>query len=234
MFASEETRKPADILRQYTYYTLTAFNIRVPMLVKRTLTSLQITQFLIGASYAMAHSFVSYTVPVAVQVNQATAGSGAAVDAAASSGGGLLDGLKGLVFGAGAVGHAAAPSSAGADSSASAAATTVTYKQRVVPCISTTGQTFAIWLNVLYLAPLTYLFVSFFIASYLKRTSAEAKRPRVGGGKAAQRRPSSHLHAAEEAGWDAATGIRREVYGEGRDAEVVVPAAGGKKAASRR
>lgn len=207
----------------YTYYTLTAFNIRVPMLVKRTLTSLQITQFLVGATYAMAHSFVSYTVPVVVSVNQASTGSAATTDAAPS--GGLLDGLKGLVFGAGAVGH---PTAGG--SSSDAHSITTTYGQRVLPCITTTGQTFAIWLNVLYLAPLTYLFVSFFIASYLKRASAESKRARSGKGSAKARRPSSHLHVAEEAGWDAATGIRREVYGE---TETVVAVANGKKTVSR-
>ena len=193
------------------------------MLIKRTLTSLQITQFLIGASYAMVHSFVSYTLPVG---GGQTGSGGAAAAPAASPTGSLLDGLKGLVYGPGAVGHPSAPS---------AAATSGQQNQQqhiLMPCITTTGQTFAIWLNVLYLAPLTYLFVSFFIASYIKRSSAESKKARTAGGLkgAKARRPSSHLHVAEKAGWDAATGVGREVYGDGE--VVVAVSSDGKKVTS--
>jgi hypothetical protein len=35
-------------------------------------------------------------------------------------------------------------------------------------CIDTTGETFAIWFNVLYLTPLTLLFLRFFVKSYFK------------------------------------------------------------------
>ena len=55
---------------QYTYYTVTAFNIKVPNTIKRSLTTLQISQFVIGAVYASLHSFVSYTVPVQVAVTK--------------------------------------------------------------------------------------------------------------------------------------------------------------------
>ncbi|KAJ8121542.1 hypothetical protein ONZ43_g2028 [Nemania bipapillata] len=142
----------------YTYYTVTAFNIRVPTVVKRSLTSLQISQFIIGASAAMVHSFISYLVPVQV------AGSGT--------------------------------------------------KYQKVDCIDTTGQTFAIWLNVFYLAPLTYLFVSFFIASYLRRSKAEIAR-----GKTDRRR--SNVALAEKASWDAARGIEREMYGESTEGVII-------------
>ncbi|KAJ2971911.1 hypothetical protein NUW58_g9294 [Xylaria curta] len=142
----------------YTYYTVTAFNIRVPTLVKRSLTSLQISQFIIGASAAMVHSFISYLVPVHV------AGSGT--------------------------------------------------KYQKVNCIDTTGQTFAIWLNVTYLAPLTYLFVSFFIASYLRRSKAEVVR-----GKTDRRR--SNVVLAEKASWDAARGLEREMYGESNEGVII-------------
>ncbi|KAI1180375.1 GNS1/SUR4 family-domain-containing protein [Nemania sp. FL0916] len=141
----------------YTYYTFTAFNVRVPNLIKRSLTSLQISQFVIGASAAMVHSFISYLVPVAT-------GSGT--------------------------------------------------KYQKVDCINTTGQTFAIWLNVTYLAPLTYLFVSFFIASYLRRSKAEVVR-----GKVDRRRSNAVL--AEKASWDAARGIEREMYGESAEGVIV-------------
>ncbi|KAI0428580.1 GNS1/SUR4 family-domain-containing protein [Xylaria sp. FL1042] len=142
----------------YTYYTVTAFNIRVPTLVKRSLTSLQISQFLIGASAAMVHSFISYLVPVQ--------GAGAGT------------------------------------------------KYQKVDCIDTTGQTFAIWLNVSYLAPLTYLFMSFFVASYLRRSKAEVVR-----GKTDRRRSNAIL--AEKASWDAARGLEREMYGESNEGAII-------------
>ncbi|KAI2637295.1 GNS1/SUR4 family-domain-containing protein [Xylaria nigripes] len=142
----------------YTYYTVTAFNIRVPTLVKRSLTSLQISQFVIGASVAMVHSFISYLVPVEAEGS-------------------------------------------------------ITKYQKV-DCIDTTGQTFAIWLNVFYLAPLTYLFVSFFIASYLRRSKAEDVR-----GKTDRRR--SNVVLAEKASWDAARGLEREMYGESKEGVII-------------
>lgn len=180
----------------YTYYTLSAFSIRVPVFIKRTLTSLQITQFLIGASYAMIHSFVSYSLPVAKTVVQDSAAPVAtSVDAdnsVPSPAPAFLDNLKQMVLGM-----------------ASKSTTTQTvYTQEIVPCINTTGQTFAIWLNVLYLAPLTYLFVKFFITSYLRRSSATSAQ---GKGKGSR---ESQVTVAEKAGWDAAQSIQQEVYGE--------------------
>lgn len=44
-----------------------------------------------------------------------------------------------------------------------------------VPCIDTSGEAFAIYLNLIYLAPLTILFMRFFFKSYLRRTSPNAK-----------------------------------------------------------
>lgn len=89
-------------------------------------------------------------------------------------------------------------------------------------CITTDGATFAIWLNVVYLAPLTYLFVRFFIRSYLRRGQAVAAKRRM-----------SNVERAEKAGWDAARGVEREVYGGGvsEDAiedDEVVPQVNGK------
>lgn len=137
---------------------MTAFNIRVPTVIKRSLTSLQISQFIIGASAAMVHSFISYLVPV-------------------QAGG----------FGT---------------------------RYQKVDCIDTTGQTFAIWLNVFYLAPLTYLFMSFFVASYLRRSKAEVVR-----GKTDRRR--SNVVLAEKASWDAARGLEREMYGESKEGVII-------------
>ena len=76
--------------------------------------------------------------------------------------------------------------------------------QIVQPCIATRGETFAIWLNVVYLAPLTYLFVSFFITSYVKRSTTKSN------GKLKR---DDNVTMAEKAGWDAARGVEKEVYG---------------------
>ncbi|ODA82860.1 hypothetical protein RJ55_01369 [Drechmeria coniospora] len=188
----------------YTYYTLTAFSIKVPMAIKRTLTTMQITQFLVGASYAMAHSFVTYIVPVTVtRVVPASVPEPAVLaDPVIPHTGGTFDALKRLIFGA------PSPSMAAPAATVMAEPVIITetaYMEQ--PCIGTAGETFAIWLNVLYLAPLTYLFVSFFIASYVKRSNAAQKAV----GK--PRHSESNVAMAEKAGWDAARSMEREVYG---------------------
>lgn len=45
----------------YFYFTLSCLKIRVPNLFKRVLTSMQITQFVVGGSLAMLHSFIWFT-----------------------------------------------------------------------------------------------------------------------------------------------------------------------------
>jgi hypothetical protein len=162
------------------------------MFIKRTLTTMQITQFVVGGSYTMVHSFVSYVVPVIIPSNAAAAAAAAPVGSPAAN---ALDSIRQLVFGD------------AANKAAAASANSSETIHVAQPCIVTAGETFAIWLNVLYLAPLTYLFVSFFVASYVKRSNAASKM----NGKA-DRRPSN-VHLAEKAGWDAARGVEREVYG---------------------
>ncbi|KAI1633764.1 GNS1/SUR4 family-domain-containing protein [Biscogniauxia mediterranea] len=202
----------------YTYYTVTAFNIRVPTFIKRTLTSLQISQFVIGASCAIVHSFVSYLAPVVVEVSAtdatATSSSIASAATASPSAAGFLGGLKQSLFGAAEAASAAAVASAPEINAARSEVSYVTKFQKV-DCITTNGATFAIWLNVFYLAPLTYLFVSFFIASYLRRSKTETVRVKSG----ADRR-RSNVVLAEKASWDAAKGIQREVYGEGNEGAI--------------
>ena len=172
---------------QYTYYTVTSFNIRVPILIKRTLTTLQITQFLVGATYAMAHSFVSYSVPVALSSTQSAAASASAAANNGSVAPAVVASIKG------------------------------DYTYKTVPCVSNNGATFAVWLNVLYLAPLTYLFVSFFIESYLRRSGADKSKK--------ARRLSNNVAMAEKAGWEAAKHVNREVYGESSE-EVIASGTG--------
>lgn len=48
-------------LLMYFYFTLCCLKVRVPMIVKRVLTSFQITQFVLGGSLAVFHMFVWYS-----------------------------------------------------------------------------------------------------------------------------------------------------------------------------
>lgn len=187
------------------------------MIVKRSLTTMQITQFLVGASYAMIHSFISYSVPVATTVVRTATTSAAATTASSADIGfetpALLDNLRQLVLGvaskvtnaAGVNDEVSSPTEANVGPQFTTTEETV-YELKVVPCIVTNGQTFAIWLNVLYLAPLTYLFVKFFITSYLRRSGVESARKGKG-------HRESQVAVAEKAGWDAARSIEAEVYG---------------------
>ncbi|KXJ94233.1 GNS1/SUR4 family-domain-containing protein [Microdochium bolleyi] len=160
----------------YTYYTVTAFNIKVPQAIKRSLTTLQISQFVIGVFWATAHSFISYTAPIQVPV-AAKSGSAATPSPAAGSGKGAVE-----------------------------------YETvwRDTPCVTAAGSTFAIWVNVIYLLPLTYLFVSFFISSYLRRSNRAANPKKI---TEAGRRQST-VEIAERASRDAARDLEREVYRE--------------------
>ncbi|KAL8400390.1 hypothetical protein RB594_000689 [Gaeumannomyces avenae] len=194
----------------YTYYTITAFSIRVPVFIKRSLTTMQITQFLIGASYAMLHSFVSYNIPVtgeqAAEAAFSATASSAAVDGSATAA--IIDGLKNIIGGV--VGSKPISTPVPAAAATAAVTGTVSYGQLTVPCTTGTGETFAIWLNVIYLTPLTYLFMKFFVESYIRRSNVEAARHKKG----VEARHESNVTMAEKAGWDAAREMEKEVYGE--------------------
>lgn len=75
-----------------------------------------------------------------------------------------------------------------------------------VPCIDTSGQAFAIYLNLIYLAPLTVLFVRFFVKSYIKRTSPNARHP-------------TNREAITKSTRDAIRGVDREIESLGKSAE---------------
>jgi hypothetical protein len=75
-----------------------------------------------------------------------------------------------------------------------------------VPCVDTSGEAFAVYLNMIYLAPLTVLFMRFFFKSYLKRTSPST------------RNPTRHDAIAKSAG-DAKRGVERELESLGQSAE---------------
>ncbi|KAA8651412.1 hypothetical protein EYZ11_009217 [Aspergillus tanneri] len=175
----------------YTYYTLTALRVRIPGVIKRSLTSMQILQFLFGTTIAASYLFVYYTLPP----NQSVETGPIVQPEMAVEGAGLFPWIKTRALrAAGAEGIAKnVGSTPGANSSARTSPV-----GPMVPCTDTSGQAFAIWLNVSYLLPLTYLFVRFFVRSYLYRKDPGPPKP-------------THMHAAEKAGLDALKGVSREI-----------------------
>lgn len=194
----------------YTYYTLTAFSVPIPGLLKRTLTTMQIIQFLVGTSYASIHSFLTYTIPTQVS-NTTVKGAASAASsvitsaAAAATSAGVGDFVKKILLRAAGEpalaeninGRPAAAPQVSRQSSQNSHTGLYHTEYTSVPCIDTSGQTFAVWLNVFYLTPLTFLFMRFFVKSYLRRASAKGV---------------DYSAAAEKAGADALKGVGRELY----------------------
>ncbi|KAI9932267.1 hypothetical protein ASPWEDRAFT_68221 [Aspergillus wentii DTO 134E9] len=172
----------------YTYYTLTALRIRVPQAIKQSLTTMQITQFVFGTAMAASYLFVSYTLPYAPASREA-----ASVPATAGSSG-PAPWLKKFAFRAAGAEGVAENVGAGQKPLGAIQAN----DSNMVTCLDTTGQAFAVWLNVMYLLPLTFLFVRFFIRSYLYRKAPSTQHP-------------TQLHPAEKAGLDALKGVSREI-----------------------
>jgi hypothetical protein len=180
---------------------------------------MQIIQFLIGASFAFAHLFIAYQIPVSVPytfsladltsvasvvtTDAASAASTATVTAAAGVASwikklafraagreGLAENVvndQGETFGIDAV-HAAEDLKAREE---------IRYRDELqwIHCTDTSGQAFAILLNCMYLAPLTFLFVKFFIRAYSKRL---------------ERRRSSTAYNVEQSAKDAFHGVARQ------------------------
>jgi hypothetical protein len=167
---------------------------------------MQITQFVVGASFAFLHLFVAYQIPVSVpylyhvapkiasmvatDVSSAvsTITTSVAADPLAAVKKGLLRaaGFEGLAEN---VGLSQPVTSAGVQAAIPPqyiAQAEQRYKNELqwVHCLDTSGQVYAILLNVVYLAPLTWLFVNFFIKAYLtqlerRRSSAAAEQARI-------------------------------------------------------
>ena len=148
----------------------------MPLGFKKILTTLQIAQLLIGASYAAAHLFIAYNVPVNTPYlfthNLSTAlptitSSVSSAFASATATVGVGNWLKKIALrAAGEEGlaenvHNNRGEPFGLDAVKAAevekAREEIRYKLEypTVSCIDTSGQAFAVYLNVLYLAPLT-------------------------------------------------------------------------------
>jgi GNS1/SUR4 family len=138
---------------------------------------MQITQFIVGASYAALHPFVSYTIPVRVP---SVVGAVSAVQSVAESPTFAILLKKFLFRAAGEEGLAENVNSQQAAhiSSPKSMGETQEYhtQYQTVSCIDTSGQSFAIWLNVLYLVPLMFLFIRFFVKTYIIPNRSMNKR----------------------------------------------------------
>ncbi|KAL6706070.1 hypothetical protein ACN47E_006172 [Coniothyrium glycines] len=235
----------------YTYYTISALGYRVPNIVKRTLTTMQIMQFILGSTFAALHLFVSYTVPVTVAhktlekilipdaastvssvVSSATSSIAAAIPTA--TGGAALAMFRKLIYRAagdeGLAENIAVPGSPiPVHQQQHVVAPPVEHQNPIqkilprhryedkivyrteyvtVPCIDTSAQAFAIYLNLIYLAPLTLLFMRFFFKSYLRGPSPKGK----GQGQPKRRTVS-------DAAGDASRAVQREFDAIDRTAE---------------
>ncbi|KAL8929644.1 MAG: hypothetical protein Q9172_000323 [Xanthocarpia lactea] len=179
----------------YTYYTFVHMGIQVPRLLKSALTAAQTTQIVFGLSYAMAHLFIAYDIPVEIpylfihnlssalpnaasSVSSAVASATASADigswlkkAALRAAGeeGLAENVRnaqGQAFGIDAV-HAEEVEKAQEE---------IRYKSQYqrVNCLDTSGQAFAILLNFVYLAPLAFMFVQLFYNKYIKQARSSS------------------------------------------------------------
>ncbi|RMZ82704.1 hypothetical protein DV738_g1464, partial [Chaetothyriales sp. CBS 135597] len=182
----------------YTFYLCTVVGIKINKRIKQTLTTMQITQFVVGVAFALTHLFIAYQIPVTVPY---TAKIGTVVSSAASSASSSLGldaesaqsvasaaassataawlkkaalraaGREGLAENVLAqAGHGLGPEVAEALHQVVLSEET-RYRTELqwTHCLDTTGESFAILLNCAYLAPLTVLFVRFFIRAYLRQ-----------------------------------------------------------------
>jgi len=212
----------------YTYFTLSALGVKVPTALKRSLTTLQIAQFLWGSTYAAAHLFIKYDIPVstpyqvaAIVKAAASSVSSAATEASSTvskiiespaATGTMVALVKKLLLRAvgeegiaervtandGSAGHHMLPPKVEQQIDDFNHRTQPQFETKwrseltKVNCIDTSGEAFAIYLNLLYLAPLTFLFARFFIKAYTGRgrartASQAAKQAKQSGNVAIER-----------------------------------------------
>ncbi|KXS94384.1 hypothetical protein AC578_6582 [Pseudocercospora eumusae] len=220
----------------YTYYTLSALGYRSPTVLKRTLTSMQIAQFLWGASYAAAHLFIKYDIPVrtpyrvAATVSSVLSSATSKAVAASSTVSSVIAtpsafdwvafGKKLLLRGLGeeglaervGVSHTPVQDFAGQAYVPKMEEKIQQFKERVEPlyetrwrqdwtktsCIDTSGEAFAIYLNLLYLAPLTFLFARFFLQAYTNWGKPRTVKKTVESGKEAEKKTEERVEEIGE------------------------------------
>ncbi|KAK4048631.1 hypothetical protein OIV83_004601 [Microbotryomycetes sp. JL201] len=107
----------------YSYYTASTLRLPFPTFLKKSITRLQITQFLVGGSLAALYLFIRLPATASKQLGSATP---------------------------------------------------VLNSRAEGQCLVSDAQRAAVWINLVYLTPLTALFVNFFMTSY-KKTGAKRK-----------------------------------------------------------
>lgn len=184
---------------------------------------MQITQFLFGASYAALHLFVKYDIPVATAYSIFHPIS-SAVAKASSTASSVVSAVPAETYGAilRRILLRAAGDEGVAENVRDKQGNIIMEKAQeaiqkyheetryktdytTIDCIDTTGQSFAVWLNLLYLFPLTVLFVRFFVKAYLFRSGSSKSR--------------SKRHSVSRATKEAAQGTNREVEHAGKAVE---------------
>ncbi|EST09787.1 GNS1/SUR4 membrane protein [Kalmanozyma brasiliensis GHG001] len=154
----------------YTYYSMTAMKLPFTGGLKRSMTTIQITQLVVGCGLASSYMFLTYN-PTAYPKG-----------ASPSPGRHVLNPVAAAFssFESASNGTSASnwlPSSSQEAMQIIKQTVLASVKGGKTECVATSGQFFAVCLNVAYLIPLIYLFVSFYIRSYQKKAAAK-------GGKA--------------------------------------------------
>jgi hypothetical protein len=189
------------------------------------LTSLQIAQFVWGASYAAAHLFVQYDIPVstpyqvATSISSVVSSATSAVQASTSAISSAIATPTAVAWGV--LGKKLLLRALGEEGLAEKVRTNQglvadpvmeqkieEFKEHIpaapkyetrwrtdwtkVNCIDTTGEAFAIYLNLFYLAPLTFLFARFFYKAYVNRgkprKASQSAKKILASGKEAEKK----------------------------------------------
>ncbi|BGP20341.1 hypothetical protein JCM10213_001606 [Rhodosporidiobolus nylandii] len=165
----------------YCYYAITSMKLPFPQFIKRNITRLQISQFAVGFSLAASYLFIKLPdlPPFPSSADEAAAHLATAREAAATH-------LQAASDAAAAHFHTAADAAAGHYSSAASSleAGMETLKREGPQCLVNAAQRSAVYLNLAYLIPLTYLFVAFFIKSYRKGSAVAAQKKAAAASKA--------------------------------------------------
>ncbi|KAK4542658.1 hypothetical protein LTR36_006230 [Oleoguttula mirabilis] len=214
----------------YIYFTLSAIGVRVPQSLKRTVTSLQIAHFVFGATFAALHLFIQYDIPVstpyqvATTVQRAVSSASSAVSSVSSEFskvaasptatatlGALIKKLLLRAAGEEGVAERVHDRRTGKLTSPHMEEKIQHFNEQTwetkyrtdytkVNCIDTTGQAFAIYLNLLYLAPLAFLFARFFVRAYTQRgkpkSASQAAKQITSSEQEAERRTTEAIEAS--------------------------------------
>jgi hypothetical protein len=149
----------------YAFYAATSLGIRVPSPLKKGITMMQIHQLFFGMLLASSYFFVTY-IPSAFPDHARPSVGVAEYSGAWSEAAGLLAGNATLSTSPTLHGSTISDKYVDAKIAASLNA------NGRAPCVSSTGQSFALALNVGYLIPLIALFVNFYAHSYVKKLTA--------------------------------------------------------------